>query len=436
MIGDPATLSASAAAKAVASRQISALELADALLARVAEREPDVRAWAFLDPDQVRAAARAADCRHDGVLRGVPFGIKDVIATADMPTQYNSPIYAGHRPATDAICVARLRGEGAIIMGKTVTTEFAFTRPGPTRNPFDPARTPGGSSSGSAAAVAACMVSAALGTQTGGSTIRPAAFCGVFGYKPAFERWDTAGVKPLAPSLDTLGLLCRDLDDIPLISGVLGGAVQCTADVPAQPLEIRVLLPPHAGQADAESLALLESLGPAQAAPAEWSRLDAAHRIIMSVEVARAFATEWRRDRDRLGPGIAAFIQSGLERDEAEIASAWRTVAQARRWLFEQAPPGRVIATLSTPGPAPLGLEATGNAVFCRLWTLLHAACLHVPAGLGRARLPIGVQLVQAAGQQADLIAAAKALRERFGLGLAIEHAWPQPQSYTRCRRP
>ena len=412
-----ATLSAAAAARAIAARQISALELADALLARVAAREGVVQAWAFLDPDQILEVARQSDRSGSGPLRGVPFGIKDVIATADMPTGCNSPIYADRRTGHDAACVARLRQAGAVIMGKTVTTEFAFVRPGPTRNPHDPSRTPGGSSSGSAAAVASGMAPGALGTQTGGSTIRPAAFCGVYGYKPAFEAWDSGGTKLLAPSLDTLGLFCRDLEDIPLISQALSG----TAPAAGQQPDISVLLPPHADQADAESRRLLERLGVPEPAPAEWAGLDAAHRAIMSAEVARSFAVEWRQDRERLSPEIAAFIQAGLDRTEEELAAAWRSVARARRWLAGQAGPGRVIATLSAPGPAPPGLAGTGNAVFCRLWTLLHAACLHVPAGLGEAGLPIGLQLVQAAGPEADLVLAAKAVRKRFGLASVID---------------
>jgi Asp-tRNA(Asn)/Glu-tRNA(Gln) amidotransferase A subunit family amidase len=193
---DLTDLSASQAAYLIKNGRLNAGDLVEALLSRIAEREPLVKAWAFIDPAQVRAAARVLDrTTPRGPLHGVPVGIKDVIATSDQPTTYNSSIYAGHRPSADAVCVTRLREAGAIVMGKTVTTEFAFMRPGPTRNPHDPTRSPGGSSSGSAAAVADRMIPAALGTQTGGSTIRPAAYCGIVGYKPAFGHYDTRGLK-------------------------------------------------------------------------------------------------------------------------------------------------------------------------------------------------------------------------------------------------
>jgi amidase len=250
LVDDLTALTASEAARRIAAGRLTASALVDALLARIALRDPQVAAWAFLDPEQARAAARARDGeRPRGPLHGVPIGIKDVIATADQPTACNSPIYAGHRPAADAVGVERLRRAGAIILGKTVTTEFAFMRPGPTRHPRDPARTPGGSSSGSAAAVADRMVPVALGTQTGGSTIRPAAFCGIVGYKPAFGLFPTGGVKYLAPSLDTIGVMARDLDDIALISAVLaGGSPRAFAAAP--PPRFAIFATPYADQAE------------------------------------------------------------------------------------------------------------------------------------------------------------------------------------------
>src|SRR5947199_2471695 len=216
------------AAQAVAllsRRELSAEELVRHCLARIAEREPTVQAWEVLDAEGALAAARRMDRLRDRPpLCGLPVGVKDLIDTADLPTAYGSPIHRGHQPSHDAESVRRLREAGAIVLGKTVTTEFAVYSPGKTRNPHDPSRTPGGSSSGSAAAVADGMVPAALGSQTAGSVIRPASYCGVMGFKPSFGLLPLEGVHPLAPSLDTLGLFVRALDDIPLLVSVLSSS--------------------------------------------------------------------------------------------------------------------------------------------------------------------------------------------------------------------
>ena len=223
-------LTATEIAAAVASGKTTCEAVARACLERIEEREPQVLAWQYLNPEQVIAQARALDrSGARGPLAGVPFGIKDIIDTCDMPTEMGSPIYAGHRPRGDAACVALSRKAGGVLMGKTVTTEFANRYPGKTRNPFDPARTPGGSSSGSAAAVGDCMVPLAIGTQTTGSTIRPASFCGVFGYRPTWGDLRCVGVKEAAGSLDTLGLLARSVEDIALYRDVLLGSAPAAA---------------------------------------------------------------------------------------------------------------------------------------------------------------------------------------------------------------
>jgi Asp-tRNA(Asn)/Glu-tRNA(Gln) amidotransferase A subunit family amidase len=220
-----AHLTATEAAERIRTGALTSEALVRACLDRIAERDGALHAWAHVDPDRALAEARARDAEEPrGPLHGVPVGVKDLIDTADLPTAYGSPIYAGYRPAVDAACVERLRAAGAVVLGKTVTTEFALFHPGPTCNPHDPGRTPGGSSSGSAAAVADGHVPLALGTQTAGSIIRPAGFCGVWGFKPTFERLPTAGIKPIAPSLDTLGPFARGPDDLALCAGVLAGA--------------------------------------------------------------------------------------------------------------------------------------------------------------------------------------------------------------------
>src|SRR5688572_16691402 len=216
--------SAADAAALIASGKLTAVQLAEDCLARINEREQDVQAWAYIDRDQVLAQARARDAEpRRGPLHGVPVAVKDIIDTADMPTAYGSPIYAGHRPRADAACVAMLRNAGAVIMGKTVTAEFAMRHPGKTRNPLNIAHTPGGSSSGSAAAVADFMAPLALGTQTSGSVLRPAAFCGIVGFKPTFNIINPAGVKPNSESFDTVGLLARTVPDVALALAVMTG---------------------------------------------------------------------------------------------------------------------------------------------------------------------------------------------------------------------
>jgi amidase len=220
------TLTATDALARIAAGTLTAEELARACLDRVAERDGVVKAFAFVDAGRAIAEARERDRRAAGprgLLHGLPIGVKDIIDTHDMPTEYGSPIYAGNRPRNEAACVALSREAGAVILGKTVTTEFALRHPGPTTNPHDPARTPGGSSSGSAAAVADFMVPVAFGTQTGGSIIRPASYCGIVGFKPSFNTINPTGVKPLATSFDTVGLLARSVDDCALVTGVLTG---------------------------------------------------------------------------------------------------------------------------------------------------------------------------------------------------------------------
>ena len=416
---DPTWLSAAQAARLIAERKLSATELVEALLTRTARREPQVSAWAFLDADLVRATARARDASPLlGPLHGVPVGIKDVIATSDQPTQYNSPIYTGNWPAADALCVERLRRAGAIIMGKTVTTEFAYVRPGSTSNPYDPSRTPGGSSSGSAAAVADGMVPVALGTQTGGSTIRPAAFCGVYGYKPGFGRWATQGCKHLAPSLDTLGLMTRDLEDISLLSAVL--TAECVPERTTPP-RLVLFVPSLLERAEPAAMALLEEVGRRCRArrieaPAEMHELHSAHATIMAAEIARALEPEWRDTRDLLCPAMAATIERGRGLSEETIATAWSALARARRWLAREISGDEVLLTLPAAGEAPVGLQATGDASFNRVWTMLHASCLHVPVTLGRHRMPLGIQLVDVRGEEAALLAAAVGLVRELGL--------------------
>ena len=398
------------AAEAVAQlsrREISAEKLVRRCLARIAEREPVVQAWEALDAEAAIAEARRIDALRDRPpLYGLPIGVKDLIDTADLPTAYGSPIHRGHQPSHDAESVRRLREAGAIVLGKTVTTEFAVYSPGKTRNPHDPSRTPGGSSSGSAAAVADGMVPAALGSQTAGSVIRPASYCGVMGFKPSFGLLPLEGVHPLAPSLDTLGLFVRALDDIPLLVSVLA----------ASPLQIRPARP-RLGFCRTEAWAHVapetqtamekaaKALGARDVDPgASFAGLIDAQIAIMGAEAAQTLGDE---PEERLSPKLREFLRAGAKVTPNRLAAAREQAERCRREIdatFEQVD---VLLTPAAVGEAPEGLGATGDPIFCRIWTLLGVPCLSLPVLKGPAGLPIGLQIVGRRGRDAELLAAA-----------------------------
>ncbi len=426
-IGDPASLSASGAARAIATRRLTSEALVASLLERVDQREAEVGAWAWFEPEALREQARRRDREAPiGPLHGVPIGIKDVIDTADMPTERDSPIYKDHRPRSDAECVARLKAAGALIMGKTVTTEFAFTRPGKTRNPRNPEHTPGGSSSGSAAAVADRMVPAALGTQTGGSVIRPSAFCGAIGYKPAYGRIPTRGLKYLSPGLDTIGFMVRSLDDIGLLMRVLADLDVTGPDY--QPPRLALCRTGQWDQAEPAMQKLLGEVGEMAGAagaelrdmelPPEFAELDAAHRVLLSADMAVSFAREMAESRDLLSDSIRGFIESSHDVSPEQVDEKWKMVRGCRDGLRELFDAGEIVLTLSAPGEAPAGLESTGNAVFNRSWTMLHVPCLHLPVDNGPGSLPLGVQLVSPNGDETALLAAARWLARQLDLML------------------
>jgi amidase len=385
-----------------------------ASLARIDAREREVHAWTHI--------ASNFGQPNEGPLHGLPIGVKDVIDTADMPTEYGSPIYKGHRPKADAEVVRRLKRAGAIVLGKTVTTEFAFQHAGATRNPHNLACTPGGSSSGSAAAVADGMVPVALGTQTGGSIIRPAAYCGVLGYKPAFDRFPTAGLKFLAPSLDTIGIIARTVDDIARVSAVLSGQPKANTQI-AKP-RFALCRTPYAAEAEPQMHERLDAVAKTLARagaqvrelelPASFADLNQLHRVIMAHETARSMAHEWQTARGQLSTHMAGFIERGLSISDDAAAAARVRVAACKEELPALLEDGELILTFSAAGEAPVGLESTGNAVFNRLWTLLDLPCLAVPAGRGARGLPLGVQLV---GGPESLIFAVAAWTVDLNLG-------------------
>lgn len=397
-------------------REITAEALVSACLERIAAEEPRVGAFEHLDPEGALAAARRIDALDPRPpLAGLPIGVKDIFDTADQPTERGSPAFRGRRPARDAAAVARLRAAGAIVLGKTVTTELAFFSPGKTRNPHDPSRTPGGSSSGSAAAVAAGMVPAALGTQTAGSVIRPASFCGVVGMKPTHGVVSMEDVSPFAPSLDTFGLFVRDVEALPLLlhaagmpfaRPVLHGAPRIalcrTEQWPLAEASTRALVE-GAAQALARAGATVEEaeLGPEHAGLAE------AQRTIMAAEAARTLREIRERQGARLSKILLDFLAEGdrvtREREEAARALADRARA-ALPALFER---HDALLTASAIGEAPPGLASTGDPAFNRIWTLLGMPCVTLPAGLGPAGLPVGVQLVGLPRRDGDLVTTA-----------------------------
>ena len=420
------TAGAAETARAIAEGRITAEEAVASCLARIAGREAVVKAWAWLDPDHALAEARARDAaRPLGPLHGVPVGVKDIFDTADMPTQMGSPIYQGHRPAADAATVAILRAAGAVILGKTVTAEFAGTHPGPTTNPHDAARTPGGSSQGSAAGVADFMVPVALGTQTGGSVLRPSSFCGIVGFKPSFGTFNRAGIKSAAESLDTIGLHARALEDVALVADVLTGREPGGIAALARPPRIGICRTPLWHLAEPETVAAVDGAAAAARAagaavdevtlPAAFDALADARRAINDYERARAMAHEWRTDRDRLSPAMRATVEAGLAIPYAEYRAALARTRDCRHlldWLFDQ---WDALLAPAVNGEAPPGLDYAGDPAFQALWTMLHVPAIALPTHRGPNAMPVGIQLVARRGEDDLLLSVAAWLWERCG---------------------
>jgi Asp-tRNA(Asn)/Glu-tRNA(Gln) amidotransferase A subunit family amidase len=402
----------------LARGEITSEALARDCLERVAEREPAVRAFAHLDPGQVLEAAGALDrAGARGPLHGLPLGVKDVIDTFDLPTEYGSPIYAGHRPAADAACVALARGAGALVFGKTVSTEFATHPPGPTTNPRNAAHTPGGSSSGSAAAVADRMLPLALGTQTGGSVIRPAAYCGVVGYKPSFGLLPRTGVKPISDSFDTVGVFARAVEDAALAAAALTGRKALRIPDTLNAPRLGLCRTPQWPAARPETHKLFEELPGrlvragarvgALEMPEAFAPLADLHGTIWDYEIARCLADEHRRHRDRIREPLLGQLERGRGVSADAYDAAQRVARECRRRLSDAMHDFDALVVPSAPGEAPEGLASTGDSVFNRVWTLLHAPCVNVPAGQGPGGLPLGVQVVGRFGEDAKVLACA-----------------------------
>ncbi len=396
----------------------SAAEIVEACSARIDAEDGLIGAFEYIDAAAALREATAAE----GPLRGLPVVVKDVFDTADMPTGYGSQIYDGHRPRTDAAIISQIRRAGGSVLGKTVTTEFAFFEPGRTRNPRNPAHTPGGSSSGSAAAIAAGMAPLAIGTQTGGSTVRPTGFCGIAGYKPSFGLLPTVGMKIFSWSLDTVGLFGAGVGDVAMFAAALSGRDLAIADTAPRPLRIGVVRTHLWHEASGEMRAAVgDAARYAANAGAEVDELHlagdyaeafSAHQVIQDYEASRALAFE----HDRHGDLLSAILRDTLDAGRAVSAESYdaakQTARAARKDLDAIFVNADVLLTPSAPGAAPEGLGSTGSSIFNRLWTLMGTPAVNVPGIENDKGLPLGVQIVGPIGKDRDTLAAASWLEQ------------------------
>jgi len=439
----PALLTASKAAPRIRDGVLTSAELVRACLERIRQLEPSVQAWQFLDEEHALAQARATDEQRRsgepvGALCGIPVGVKDIMDTADMPTENGTLLHKGRTPRADAAVVARLRAAGAVIMGKTVTTECAYFNPGKTRNPHNPEHTPGGSSSGSAAAVAAHMVPLALGSQTAGSVIRPASFCGVYGFKPTHGLIPRTGVLPLSRTLDHIGLFARSLEDLALLAEELVGYDDGDPDTrprarmplraiaaEAPPIEpmFAFVKTPHWERVDADAkeayAELVATLGdrveevelfPTAREAWDWQR------TIMEAEMTANLEPLWATGAAQLSERLRGLIERGREMRALEYQRALRSIPPMAA-AFDELFIRRYDAILTPPalGTAPKGLGATGDPVFCVLWTLLGLPAVTLPLMRGANGLPLGVQLVGRRNYDGRLLRAARWLEQKLG---------------------
>ena len=432
-------LSATEASGKIRGGETTSEELVRACLKRIDRIDCKIGAWANLDPDYALELARARDAERQrgapqGPLHGIPVGIKDIVDTEDFPTEYGTPLHGARTTSVDATLVAKLREAGAVIMGKTVTTELALYSPGKTANPHDTAHTPGGSSSGSAAAVACAMVPLSIGTQTNGSVIRPASFCGVFGFKPTHGLISRAGVLTQSSPLDTVGVFARSLDDIALISEVLMAFDASDPDMrprarlkiaetlaEAPPVEprlafVRTPVWDHAQDStkDAmrELIEHLEEHGDGVDLPAQFDDAHEIHRQIMEADLAMNFAAEYKDGKGVVSTVLREMIERGQTILATEYNTALKRVGEFNEDLDAIFAQYDAIVTPSAPGEAPKDLETTGSPAFCTIWTLCGTPALNLPSLVGPKGLPLGGQLVSQKYDDARLFRTARWILE------------------------
>lgn len=424
-------LSAREAIQAIHDGEITSQDLVRDCLDRIVEHDAIVGAWVHLDPDHALAQAREADERRSrglplGPLHGIPVGIKDIIDTKDMPTELGTPLHEGRQPAGDAAIVEKLREAGAVILGKTVTTEMAVSSPGKTTNPSDPSRTPGGSSSGSAAAVASYMVPLAVGTQTNGSVIRPASFCGVMGFKPSFGKISRHRVLLQSPLLDTIGVFARSLEDISLIADVLTeydsrdrqmeprarpAISRIMAEPPPAEPHLALVRSPVWSQAEEttkdafrELVSVIEDRVDIVKLPASFNDAHEDHRRILEADLAKNFAKEYRGGKGKLSAALREMIERGQKVSAVDYNEAIERTGRLNEELSDLFLEYDAILTPAAPGEAPVGLESTGSPAFCTIWTLCGTPALNLPLLQGPHDMPLGVQLVGEKGDDGRLL--------------------------------
>ncbi len=431
--GDPALLTATEIAAQLADGVLTAEAVTKACLDRIEALEPTVRAWAFCEPQFALMQAKEADRRRAqgrplGPLHGVPVGLKDIIDARGMPTENGTSLDSGNRPLKDATVTARLRNAGAVILGKTVTSELAYFHPGPTTNPHDSSRTPGGSSSGSAAAVAAGMVPFAVGTQTNGSVIRPASFCGVVGYKPSYGTVPRTGVLKAAPSLDQVGFFARSIEDVALAATVMGpdgedgdcsfnagplletalSTPPVTPDIAMVHTPFSERLEPETKAGFAEIIDVLGDHGTETVLPELFGRGAGWLATIMASEMARNLGHYPEKDPEQVSDAFKALMNQGNQISAVDYLAArdmQPILLEALEPLFERFD---AIITPAAPGEAPADLTTTGDPIFCTLWTLCGLPAVTLPLLSGPNGMPVGVQLVGAYGQDAQLLRTAR----------------------------
>ncbi len=437
----PVQMSAAQAAKAIHEGDLTSEALVESCLERIDALEEQVGAWAHLDREFVLTQAREADLarqegKSTGPLHGVPVGIKDIFDTTDFPTEDGTVLHSGRQPTEDAAVVSLLRDAGAIIMGKTVTTELAVSSPGKTTNPHDPARTPGGSSSGSAAAVAAHMVPLAVGTQTNGSIIRPASYCGVHGFKPTFGTISRHRVLPQSRPMDQIGVFGRSVEDVAMIAEVLmefderdpdmqhrarPRLVEAANEEPPVTPRFAFIKTPMWDQADEDARAAFEELAGHLGEDAEEIELPDNfkgaldwHRTILEADLARRFEVDYERGKDQMSDVLREMIERGQKILAVDYNRAVERVSVLNGLLEEVFHWCDAILTPATTGEAPLGLDSTGDPVFCTIWTLCGTPAITVPILEGANGMPIGAQLTGPRGDDIRLLRTARWLETRI----------------------
>ena len=418
-------LTATEASAKIANGEITSVELVQSCLDRIHQREGDVGAWAHLDEELTLSAARAADAAEaKSPFHGIPFGVKDVIDTADMPTACGTPIHAGRRPAKDAACVAKMKTAGAVLMGKTVTTEYALYTPNKTRNPLNLAHTPGGSSSGSGAAVGDHMVPIAFGNQTAGSLIRPASFCGICAFKPTQGITDLTGILPLEPTFDTLGYMGHSFDDLASFFAIVHEKEPAVlADGVGRSPRIALCRTPQWLHAEQPSIDAVEGtakrlveLGAEVdevALPASFDDLVETHSRALNVGLSRTLGEDYRNHKDQMSPVLRSLIEDGFARPKEDAEGLFQHAAECRGQVNDVFGDWDAFLCPSAVGEAPNGIDGTGSPIFQVTWTLLNVPIATIPGAVGPSGLPIGIQFVGRRGDDETILRLAKWFHNR-----------------------